>query len=158
MIRDKWCLLGSVLVGSVVGVVVSAHYSKRMKTEIKKSEKFAINYEGLREWLALKQAGKGLSDYFEMHGITHIAIYAMGDYGYLLHDELRNSNIEVDYVIDRNPLGVGCDVDIYSPNDILPDTQMVIITVPEDCVEIKQSLNKKLKCPVVSIWEAIYEV
>lgn len=69
-----------------------------------------LNQEGfimLKKWLENRNAGKTFTDYFHQYGYHTIGIYDAGDLGRILYDEIRDSDIQVKYFIDRNWEGLG---------------------------------------------------
>ena len=68
--------------------------------EIKNSDR--ENFLALKRWLENRNANKTLVDYFHRYGYKTIAIYGAGDLGRLLYEEIKNSDIQVKYFIDRN--------------------------------------------------------
>lgn len=68
-----------------------------------------LNREGftmLKRWLENRNAGKTFVDYFHQCGCKTIAIYDAGEIGRLLYGEIKNSDIEIKYFIDRNAEGL----------------------------------------------------
>lgn len=68
-----------------------------------------LNREGftlLKRWLENRNAGKTFVDYFHEYGYRSIAIYDAGELGRLLYDEVKDSDIQVKYFVDRNAEGL----------------------------------------------------
>ena len=68
-----------------------------------------LNKEGfitLKKWLENRNRGKTFADYFHEYGYHTIAIYDAGDLGRLLYNEIKDSDIVVKYLIDRNAEGI----------------------------------------------------
>lgn len=68
--------------------------------------KWASAFSTAIKWLAIRQSGRSLSEYFEQNNIQTIAIYGMAILGCRLYDELENSAVQVKYLLDRNPNGM----------------------------------------------------
>lgn len=116
----------------------------------------------MKRWLENRNNGKTFVDYFEKCGYKKIAIYGAGDLGKLLYEEVKESNIEVAYFVDRNAEGLnnveGIPVltiqEICAKNDI----DILVITPIGNYEEICKVLVTL--CPeirTVSIREAVYE-
>lgn len=58
------------------------------------------------KWLAIRQRGHSLNEYFEQNHIRTIAIYGMGVLGCRLYDELESGSVQIKYLLDRNPNGM----------------------------------------------------
>ena len=53
-------------------------------------------------WLSNLRKGKRVRLFFENNYYNNIAIYGMGMIGYQLYEELKGTQINIEYVIDRN--------------------------------------------------------
>ena len=60
----------------------------------------------LKRWLENRNQNKTFSDYFHEYGYQKIAIYGVGDLGKLLYEEIKDSDVEVKYFVDRNAEGI----------------------------------------------------
>ena len=76
-----------------------------------------------------------------------------------LLDDLAGSNIIVDYGIDRD---VSCTIgrisEIYSLEDDLPETELIVVTPYSSFESIKEILKKKTSCQMISLEEIIWSV
>ena len=118
-------------------------------------DKFKRYFDITNHWLELKNNGKSIEDYFYRNGIFHIVIYGWGELGHRLHEELKNGEICIDYVIDSNKRRVS-DILIKSPSDdILPDADAVVVTPIMDFDTISEELKQRYSCPIISIEEVI---
>ena len=115
------------------------------------NERLRLAYDLLFQWLFLKQRSVSVSDYFKKNNIRHIAIYGMGDLALLLLQELEDSDISVDYGIDANWPGDYWDLHIFSPDDVLPQTDLIVVTPLTAYEAISRMLQKKCPFPVCSI-------
>lgn len=73
-----------------------------MDNESRMRENFLL----MKRWMENKNAGKSFSEYFQQCGYRSVAIYGAGDIGKLLFDELKQSDIQVKYFVDRNGEGI----------------------------------------------------
>lgn len=148
-----------VLSGAVIGALVT------MKALIKKIDKlketsdkhFTLMYL-LNEWLKTKQEGKTIIQYLHENQITDVAIYGMSYVGKRLYDELKNSDIEIKYAIDRNADGICAEIEVFSLEENLPEAKAVIVTPVFYFDEIKEKLEKKVNSKILSLEDILYEI
>ena len=88
-------------------------------------------------------------------GYKKIAIYGMGILGQCLYDELEESSVDIVYAIDRNAAYIQDLLDIKHPSEILEEVDAVIVTSLYYYEEIKQTMEKKMNCPIISISECL---
>jgi len=98
-----------------------------------------------------------VANYFDKKGYKTVAVYGLSTFGKHLIQQLGESNIEVIYGIDRRQGMVDADMRVYLPEDNLPEVDVVVITAIYDYDEIKEELKHRIKCPIVSLEEIIYE-
>ena len=113
-------------------------------------------YEFMNRWLMLKQQGISVGLFFAQKKIETIAIYGVHHMGQRLYDELKNSGITVKYGIDRNHPESEWEVPIRHPNNAMEKVDAVVITPVFDFLEIRNSLNAILSCPMFSIEEVLF--
>ena len=123
-------ILGTVLtIGAGAGIFAGKVFNKKQNNDEKiKTDKFRGYYNLLNEWLELKNKGKTLDMYFKNEGINNIAVYGMGELGYRLAEELKNSNINIKYGIDKSAVFGYGDLTIQSLNDDIKNVDAVIVT------------------------------
>ncbi len=103
------------------------------------------------------QSGKHLYDLLQP-GIDSIVIYGMGDIGRILYDDFKASNsIDVPYCIDNRSEIDGIAVDCIKLSELKNKTKpdAVIVTVPTDFEEIKNSILNIFDTKVISVEELI---
>ena len=97
--------------------------------------------------------------YFEEMGYKHIAIYGMAELANRLSEELEATSITIDYGIDWDVSCTSARIDeVYFPEDNLPETDAIIVTPYSSFDSIKAVLEKKVKCPIISLEEVIWSV
>ena len=149
----------SAVAGAAVGASTVGRLSADANTRIEKmSDKHLALFLLMNQWVSVKQKGRNLSTYFEKNGHKRIAIYGMSYAGERLLEELRSSNIEVAYGIDKKAEGVFSEISILSPDDILEDVDAVVVTPIFFFDELAESLSSKLSCPILSLEDILYEV
>lgn len=110
------------------------------------------------KWMDIRNEGKTVADYLKENGYRSVAIYGMHYIGENLLEELRDHQIEVKYAIDRNADNITSDVDVFHPEDDLPDADAVIVTAFYYFDEIQDRLQGRVSCPVLSFEDIIYEM
>ncbi|MCI8529283.1 MAG: glycosyltransferase [Lachnospiraceae bacterium] len=111
----------------------------------------------MNQWMALRQKGVSIGAYLWNKGYHRIAIYGMGALGLRLVEELKGYDIKVEYAVDRNAANICVDVRVISPEEILEDVDMMIVTAVTCFSEIVEFLRGKVCFPVVSLEDMISE-
>lgn len=128
------------------------------KAGVAKQEKFKSYYHVLNRWLALKQEGKSITEYFSQKGYNKVAIYGMGEVGNRLYEECMNNQLNVAYAIDQNSIGVYSELDVYGIEDELPEVDVIVVTAIFAFDEIYSDLSSKVDCPIVSLEDIVFEI
>jgi len=151
--------LVSAVMGAAAGMGVAGSFmGKSIKKKSDMSDKHLSLFLMMNEWVKVKQAGKGLAGYFERNGYKKIAVYGMSYAGETLLDELDGSGIEVAYAIDKNAGSIYSDIDVVTMEADLQEVDAVVVTAITFYDEIEEKLRGKLKCPIVSLEDVLYEV
>ena len=149
----------SMLTGVVAGAgTVGKIQGDKLAKSRSMSAKHMALFLMMNQWVKVKQEGKNLSKYFEDNGYKRIAIYGMSYAGETLIDELKNTNVEVVYGIDRRSESLYADIDIVSIDDSLENVDAVVVTAITFFDEIEEILCEKLDCPIISLEDVLYEV
>ena len=122
------------------------------------SDKHLELFKMMTQWVQVKQNGKSLVSYFEEHGYNRIAIYGMSYAGETLLNELKTSDIIVEYGIDRNATSIYADIDIVSTTDDMRKVDAIVVTAITFFYEIEEMLSEKIDCPIISLEDILYEV
>lgn len=148
----------SMVAGGIAGAGAVGKISGDRAGKIQeKSDKHLALFLMMNQWVKVKQEGKNLSSYFENHGYKKIAIYGMSYAGETLVNELKNSEIETAYGIDRK-VGIYSYIDVLSLDEQLPEVDAVVVTAITFFDEIEEALKDKVTCPVISLEDILYEV
>lgn len=146
------------LLGCISGAFIKEKRSSKDRIyDFKKYKKYEIFYNLMDQWKVLEEDGISLEFLLLKQGYRKIAIYGMAKMGMHVYRELKNSSIEVVYGIDRSINGIYEDIEIKNPNGELEETDAVLVTAIMDYENIKQDLQGKIKCPIVSLEEILYE-
>lgn len=109
--------------------------------------------------MACNQAGKkSIAEYLKNKGFNKIAIYGMGYVGERLFDELKDSDVKVEYAIDKNADGINMEIDVFTPEEELPDVDLIIVTAIYFYAEIERTLKELTDYRVSSLEDILYEM
>lgn len=125
--------------------------SKIIKKEYDNCKKLGYYYFVFNQWLRIRQCGYTLAGYLLEKDIHRVAIYGIAELGQRLYDELVESGITVEYIIDNNPNTVFYNYKILSMKDDLLPVDAIIVTPVLSYEEIKNELKKKANYPVISL-------
>ena len=78
--------------------------------------------------------------------------------GETLIDELKDTEVEVEYGIDQNAERLYADIDIVTMDDELKDVDAIVVTSITFYDEIEERLSHKVNCPIISLDDILYEV
>jgi len=149
----------SMLTGLVAGAGTVGKISGNKLNKMQNmSDKHLALFLMMNQWVKVKQEGKNLSAYFEKNGYKKIAVYGMSYVGETLIDELRTSDIEIAYGIDKNASLIYTDIDIVSADNSLDEVDAVVVTAITFFNEIEEKLSQKLDCPILSLEDILYEI
>lgn len=109
----------------------------------------------MNQWVKLKQEKKSLAEYFDKREYKRIAIYGMSYVGIRIVNELKNSNIEILYGIDRNNKNIYSEVPVYTLSDALPQVDAIVMTVIGETEDIKEVLIQKTKSEILDIEDIV---
>lgn len=149
----------STIVGAVAGAI--AVFKVQEGFLVKKDEKinkFKAYYNVLNQWLIVKQNGKNLYQYFEKNSYKTVAIYGMGELGNRLYDELKDTDIEVKYVVDQNADTTYSEVEVFGKEDALEEVDVMVVTAIFAYDKIERDMRKKISAPIISLNDVVYDL
>lgn len=139
-------------------VITRVKLDRKIKEKDEILKKVHELYMAFDQWLQIRQEGKSLKEYFQRNNYKAVAIYGMKELGERLYDELKSSDIEVAYIIDKNADRIYADVNVITPDEELEPVDVIVVTAIYYFDEIEELLSKKVECPVVSLEDILYEV
>ncbi len=149
----------TLLLGTIGGIIgTKRSMGKKLKTAIQFSDKHLALFLMMNQWVRIKQEGKHISEYFRKYGYKRIAVYGMSYAGDTFVEELKNSDIEIVYGIDKNVNNLFSVIDIVSPEDDLETVDVIVVTAITFYEEVKEQLSEKLDCPIISLEDILYEI
>lgn len=131
----------------------------KMDGKLKYSQRYCAL---LIRWKKMEQSGIKLAEQIYNAGYSRVAIYGMGELGWIVCDELLNSGVEVVYAIDREADKLSCnaftnipDVRLKLPEENLEPVDLIIVTALNSYQEIKTVLQERYSYKVMSIEELV---
>lgn len=121
-------------------------------------DKYKLYYCLNNKWISLKEVDKRVSQYFIENQMKSIAVYGLGDVGLNLCEEIVKDGIEVKYAFDGNLLRYDSLIPIKRPEDTLEKVDAVVVTIPDEFEAIKNSIQARFSCPIISIDDVIYSI
>lgn len=102
---------------------------RNVQSEGTQIHKLEAAWRILLKWMEIRQSGRNLEEYFKAKNIRSIAIYGMAELGRRLYDELENGDVEVKYILDRNPCGMEQIFELADLDGEKMDVDAVVVTV-----------------------------
>lgn len=147
------------VIGALGAILFAYGKDKKNKQEMKHQQEFSKKivsyYALLNQWLKIKQQGKSLTEYFHKNDIQSIAIYGYKELGERLYDELKGSDIEIKYIIDKNIDYIRAEIDVYSPDESLPQVDAIVVTATYYYDEIEDELNDMGDFLIISLEDVV---
>lgn len=155
----KWIIKKIPIVFFVLGILKLFYQKKEIDSLEIYGRKYLIYFQLMDRWLASKYEGKKVSDFLEKEKIKKVAIYGLGNMANRLVEELDGEKVEVEYGIDRDICVTSSNLkNIYSPLEILPPVDAIIVTPIFEYEIIKNDINKKYSYRVISLETIIYSL
>ena len=129
-----------------------------MKSYTKDKLRLEANSKLLDEWIKKLHKGKSLSNVLRSKNYTKVAIYGMNYIGERVLEELENGKIEVVYGIDKEAGSIKSNIKVVTLGEHLQPVDAVLVTPIYYYEDIKRDLEDKIKCPIVSLENIIYEM
>lgn len=145
--------------GTVTGTVIRGYLAQKIiEQKQNKADKFRSYYNVLNQWLILKLKGVCLEQYFLSKGMHNIAIYGMGELGCRLLDELKGSEVEVKYAIDKNAASTYAEIKLLDIEDSFEAVDAIVVTAIFAYEEIEDTLKDRVDFPIISLEDIIFEL
>ncbi len=147
------------MAGAAAGVGMAGRaFSGKALEQKELADKHLALYLMMDQWVRVKQEGKSISAFLCEKGYKRIAIYGMSYVGQTLFDELKGSELEIAYAIDKNADIIYTDIDVVSPEDELGKVDAIIVTPIYFFDEIEELLSGKTDADIISMEDILYEV
>ncbi len=112
----------------------------------------------MNKWTRLLQDKKSVTEFFVKANYRRIAIYGFGTVGETLERELRDTDIKISYIVDKNADYLYAPVKIVHPSDKLDDVDIMVVTVFDNLEKIIYDLQLRCNFKIVSVEDVIKEV
>lgn len=126
-----------------------------MKDRIQYDEKYLFF---LLRWKNAEQRHVNIAERIRKSGYSKVAVYGMGELGWIICNELLNAGLDVAYAIDKNADKLSCnafsnipDVWLKLPEEDLEPVDLIIVTALKSYSEIKAILEKRYTYKIMSI-------
>ena len=122
------------------------------------------NYEELfryfDKWMKNRENNYTIDKYLNKMNITRIAIYGYGVLGKHLYFELKQSNISIEWIMDKNVKLSDENIVVKTPNEIgtMPKVDLIIIASGSSSEEIEKFLMLNGFENIVSLYEVIESI
>lgn len=151
-------LLG-MAIGAISGVAVIGKITVRsIKQWRELADKNYALFMLMNKWLKTKQAGRHIKEYLVENDYKSVAVYGMSHVGKCLVEELKDCGVEIKFAVDRNAAAVCSDIEIYAPEEPLPEADVMIVTAVYYYNEIYIDLKDKVMCPIVSLEDILFGI
>lgn len=157
MEKDKKYVFYFLLGFNIINVLIIRLQQSYIKNWKKESRKNSGLFLLMNQWVNLKQDGKGIEQYFIQSNLKRIAIYGMGHIGRRLIKELKGTEVEVIYGIDRNAADIYSEIELVTMDDEFKDVDAVVVTLVDEYEAIYKMLSQKISCPILAIEDIINE-
>lgn len=136
--------------------------AKNMDTEEEKQAEEDLRYQKSEKalklavkWLEVRQNGHNLAEYLKGKNIYSVAIYGMAALGRRFYDELEREDIQVRYLLDRNPGRMDLVLEFTPLDGERMDVDAVIVTVAGAEEQIIKEIKRKGYPQVIGLSEII---
>ena len=151
-IRRVLCVLGLSGVAAIIGRNAWNSYIKQIENVVK----FRSYYNTLDKWMKLKERGESVETYFEDNQLKNIGIYGMGIMSKHLMEDLKTSDgVKIIYGIDRMANVMDGEFPIYSIDEKLPKADAIVVTIISEFDQIREVLEKKTDCMIISLKDVV---
>ncbi|GFI09521.1 hypothetical protein IMSAGC007_01984 [Lachnospiraceae bacterium] len=150
--------LGFLLGAATAGICLLSLQQHCINSWMERAEKSRGLFRLMDQWVNVKQEKKNIDEYFRKYHYKRIAIYGMGYVGQRLLKELKNSEVEIAYGIDRNAENIDTEIKMVTIKEELADIDAVVITLIDEFDGVKEVLSEQLSCPIIAIEDIINEI
>lgn len=114
----------------------------------------------LNKWMKNREGNYNIDKYLNKMKIAHVGIYGYGIFGKHLYFELKQSNINIEWVMDKNIKLSDENVVVNTPDkiDTMPAVDLVIIASGSSYEEIEKFLITNGLKNTISLYEIIESI
>lgn len=148
-----------IIISFMLGMLISGKvFINDIKKERNLADKHFAFFVLQDHWLEIKQTNGNFGKYFEKYGYKKIAIYGMGRLGIRLFYELKDSDVEVAYMIDKKIVKSDLEVPCYIPSGDLPPVDIIVVTPITYYLEIEKNMKNYTNCLIISLDDIVKEL
>ena len=142
----------------VIVVIMIKYFDLKFRRLDKEIVRTTAYYNVLNQWVQNLHEKKFVTVYFIAKGYGTIAIYGCAEIGIRLLEELHNTkDVSVEYFVDRMPSYALESIKVYSPDENLPEVDVIVITPIHEYSSIFKMLKEKgTRAEIVSIEDVVY--
>lgn len=146
------------IAGVTLGIFLMSKFLVMVcKNKDRRITMFSDYFYTLDKWMKLTRKRCTLDNYLTVNNFNSIAIYGVGIMGKQLLSELEKGETRVIYAIDQNCKNRSYEFPIKTIEDNLESVDLIIVTPSYDFDQIKSTLQRKLSCPIISLYQLIEE-
>jgi glycosyltransferase involved in cell wall biosynthesis len=123
---------------------------------IMKKDKYHVDYYELFQWVILKQKNRHIEDFFYANNIKRIAVYGMGDIAYLLINELKDTDISIEYGIDGKCYGEFWGIHVLPIEAEFPIVDAIVVTPVVAFDSIYHDLKNRTYIKLISLEDVLF--
>ena len=130
------------------------------RSYLKKSpDRYYQWYKTLHQWICIRQDGVQITDYFLENGYNRVAVYGMGELGRLFVKELRDTSIEIPYVIDQNAGNISAQgIKTVTLKEAGEEADVIVVSVVDKFGVIKADIERSVNVPVLSLDDVLFSL
>lgn len=114
-------------------------------------------YHIFDQWLTLYEERVGVDSILIGYKYYNVAIYGMGTMAMHLIAALKESQVSIKYIIDKNSADFYTDVKVVSLEEVKEPVDVIICTCIDENYETIKQLSERLNCSVVSLADIVFE-
>ena len=136
-------------------------YKKKKQIEtgviIDERDKYEKYYIAVSRWKT-NEISRPVYKFLKEAGYRNIAVYGAKELGKLVYEELKDSDISVNYMIDKDAEKYEINgINIYYPEEILPRVDAIVVTPFHYYKSIKRNLQTVVSYPIISLSDILAE-
>lgn len=158
MKKILFVILSAISGAGICAAIMRKFANDATQNQEKKIIRLKSYYDVLNQWLSFLHSGNKIEEYFINNGYKTVAVYGMGELGNRLIEELKDSDVNVKYGVDKNISEVHSDIIVYQLEEELPEVDVVVVTAVFAFNKIVEDLSKKYDCPIVSLEDVVFSI
>lgn len=132
---------------------------KKLRDTVATNRLLISNYELAKSWIGMLSGGKSIGSWARKNGYSRVAVYGYGIHGRMVVDQIENAkdDVWVEAIIDKKAhcLMKFINGEFYAPEEKLPEVDCLIVTPVNYYLSIKDDMEKRMTCPIVSLYDIV---